>query len=141
MPLWLGVKSGKASALGACLDGLDQASARPMIKSELILRIAEQNPQLYERDVELVIRTILNQIADALVAGDRVEIRGLGVFSVRDRRSRSGRNPKSGQAVAVTEKRAIAFKPSTVMHVRLNPPEGSTNSKLKPTISGLSRHV
>ena len=53
-----------------------------MIKSELILRIAEQNPHLYEKEVEAVVNTILNRISDALVAGDRVELRGFGEFAV-----------------------------------------------------------
>lgn len=110
-----------------------------MKKPELILRIVEQNPQLYGRDVEMVVRTILDRIADALSAGDRVEIRGLGVFSVRDRRPRNGRNPKSGQAVAVMEKRAIAFKPSKIMHDRLNLSEGSARPEVKATVSRLSR--
>lgn len=110
-----------------------------MIRSELIARIAEQNPHLYAKDVETAVTTILYRMADALVAGDRVEIRGLGVLSVRDRRSREGRNPRTGQAVTVTEKRAVAFKPSKVMHARLNPSESSNVPKLKPIISKPSR--
>ena len=91
-----------------------------MIKSELILRIAEQNPHLYERDVEAVVNLILGRISDALVAGDRVELRGLGVFSLRTRNAREGRNPKTGAAVPIAEKRTVAFKTGKAMQARLN---------------------
>ena len=91
-----------------------------MIKSQLIARIAEQNPHLRERDVEAVVNTILMQISDALVAGDRVELRGFGVFTVKARNARTGRNPKTGEAVAVTDKLLPAFKPGRPMQVRLN---------------------
>jgi integration host factor subunit beta len=92
-----------------------------MIKSELILRLVEQNPHLYEREVEKVVNTILGQISAALVAGDRVELRGLGVFSVKTRNAREGRNPKTGAAVPIAEKKTVAFKPGKGMHARLNP--------------------
>lgn len=97
-----------------------------MIKSELILRIAEQNPHLYERDAEAIVNTILDRISDALVAGDRVELRGLGIFSLRARGAREGRNPKTGVAVPIAEKKTVAFKPGKGMHTRLNPSEVPT---------------
>jgi integration host factor subunit beta len=97
-----------------------------MIKSELILRIAEQNPHLYEKDAEAIVNTILGQISDALVAGDRVELRGLGTFSLRTRGARQGRNPKTGAAVPIEEKKTVAFKPGKGMQARLNPSEIST---------------
>lgn len=112
-----------------------------MIKSELIRRIAEQNPQFHGRDVEMVVNTILTRMADALVAGDRVEIRGLGVLSVRNRRSREGRNPRTGQALTVMEKQAVAFKTSKVMHARLNSSEGSDKAELEARVSDRSRHI
>jgi len=97
-----------------------------MIKSELILHIAEQNPHLHDRDAEAVVNTILSRIADALAAGDRVELRGLGIFSLRTRGARQGRNPKTGAAVPVEEKKTVAFKPGKGMQARLNPSEIST---------------
>lgn len=75
-----------------------------MIKSELTDIIAMRNPHLYHRDVEAIVDTVLDEIAEAMANGDRVEIRGFGIFSVRNRPSRSGRNPKTGEAVFVEEK-------------------------------------
>jgi integration host factor subunit beta len=72
-----------------------------MIKSELVLKIAEQNPHLYQRDVENIVNAILDTIADALARGDRVELRGFGAFSVKKRDARTGRNPRTGEAVSV----------------------------------------
>ena len=92
-----------------------------MIKSELVLRIAEQNPHLYEKDCEAVVNAILGKIADALAAGERVEIRGFGSFSVKDLRARQGRNPRTGESVAVKEKKAVAFRPGKEMKQRVNP--------------------
>jgi integration host factor subunit beta len=86
-----------------------------MVKSGLILRIAEQNPHLYEKDAEAIVNTILGQISDALVAGGRVELRGLGTFSLRTRGARQGRNPKTGAAVPIEEKKTVAFKPDKSM--------------------------
>jgi integration host factor subunit beta len=95
-----------------------------MLKSELIERIAEQNPHLYQRDVEIVVNTILGTITAALARGDRVELRGFGMFSAKKRNARTGRDPRNGEWVAVSEKRVPAFKPSQGMHGRLNPTEG-----------------
>ena len=95
-----------------------------MLKSELIERIAEQNPHLYERDVEIIVNTILGTITAALARGDRVELRGFGMFTVKRRHARTGRNPRNGERVAVPEKGALAFKPSQDMHRRLNPSDG-----------------
>jgi integration host factor subunit beta len=95
-----------------------------MLKSELIERIAEQNPHLYERDVEKIVNAILDTITTALARGDRVELRGFGMFAVKKRDARTGHNPRNGERVAVPEKRVPAFKPSQDMHRRLNPTEG-----------------
>ena len=95
-----------------------------MLKSELIERIAEQNPHLYQRDVEAIVNAILDTITRALARGDRVELRGLGVFTVKKRNARTGRNPRNGERVAVSEKVALAFKPGQDMHRRLDPTEG-----------------
>ena len=75
-----------------------------MIKSELVLKIAEQNPHLYQRDVEKIVNAILDTIADALARGDRVELRGFGAFSVKKRDARTGRNPRTGESVSISEK-------------------------------------
>ena len=67
-----------------------------MIKSELVHRISDQKPQLYGREAEKVVNTILDEIAAALACGDRVELRGFGVFAIKFRQARKGRNPRSG---------------------------------------------
>ena len=91
-----------------------------MIKSELVLKIAEQNPHLYQRDVENIVNAILDTIADALARGDRVELRGFGAFSVKKREARVGRNPRTGETVSVAEKVIPVFKTGKEMRVRLN---------------------
>jgi integration host factor subunit beta len=91
-----------------------------MIKSELVLKIAEQNPHLYQRDVENIVNAILDTIADALARGDRVELRGFGAFSVKKRDARTGRNPRTGEAVPVSEKVIPVFKTGKEMRLRLN---------------------
>ena len=90
-----------------------------MIRSELVLRLAELNPHLYERDCEAVVNAILARIVDALACGERVEIRGFGAFSVKDLRARQGRNPRTGESVAVKEKKPIQFKPGKEIRQRL----------------------
>ena len=67
-----------------------------MTKSELITYLAEENPHLYQRDVERIVTTVFDEIASALSQGDRVELRGFGAFSVKHRGSRVGRNPRTG---------------------------------------------
>ncbi|MGN7127641.1 integration host factor subunit beta [Methylorubrum thiocyanatum] len=101
-----------------------------MIKSELILRIAEQNPHLYARDVEAVVNTIFDTITAALERGDRVELRGFGAFSVKHREARQGRNPRSGAAVAVKVKTAPVFRPGKEMRLRL---QGETGGVAAPS--------
>ena len=91
-----------------------------MIKSELVLKIAEQNPHLYQRDVENMVDAILDEIVEALRRGDRVELRGFGAFSVKQREARVGRNPRTGTKVAVAEKVVPYFKSGKEMRVRLN---------------------
>jgi integration host factor subunit beta len=91
-----------------------------MIKSELIERIAAQNPHLYQRDVEVIVNAILDTITTALARGDRVELRGFGMFRVKRRNARTGRNPRDGSEVPVSEKVVPTFKTSRDMHRRLN---------------------
>jgi len=91
-----------------------------MIKSELIKRIASQNPHLYERDIEKVVNAILDEMVEALRRGDRVELRGFGAFSAKLRGARQGRNPKTGAAVTVGKKAIPYFKTGKDMRARLN---------------------
>jgi len=91
-----------------------------MIKSELVGRLAQRYPHLYHRDVERIVSTVLDGICDALAQGKRVELRGFGVFSVKVRASRTGRNPRTGQAVDVSEKRAPFFRTGKELRERLN---------------------
>lgn len=91
-----------------------------MTKSELILRIAELNPHLYQRDVERIVSAIFEEITLALARGDRVELRGFGAFSVKRRDSRIGRNPRTGAAVDVARKSIPFFKTGKQLRERLN---------------------
>jgi integration host factor subunit beta len=91
-----------------------------MTKSELILKIGELNPHLYQRDVERIVSTIFDEISAALARGDRVELRGFGAFSVKQRNARLGRNPRTGDAVAVERKAVPFFKTGKQLRDRLN---------------------
>ena len=91
-----------------------------MIRSELVRLIAESNPHLTIRDVERVVSTVFDQITAALADGRRVELRGFGAFSTRGRDARTGRNPRTGSAVAVAAKRVPYFKPGKELRERLN---------------------
>jgi len=82
--------------------------------------MAEQNPHLYQRDVERIISTILDEITSALTRGDRVELRGFGAFSVKKRNARIGRNPRTGESVAVDTKVVPYFKTGKELRQRLN---------------------
>ncbi len=91
-----------------------------MTKSELIQRLAERNPHLYLRDLEKIVETIFDEITGALAKGDRVELRGFGAFSVKEREARTGRNPRTGEAVHVEAKRLPFFKTGKALRERLN---------------------
>ena len=91
-----------------------------MIKSELVQTIANRNPHLYLRDVENIVNAILDQISEALAAGNRVELRGFGAFSVKNRPARIGRNPRTGESVTVDEKWVPTFKTGKELRDRLN---------------------
>ena len=97
-----------------------------MIKSELVQRIAARNPHLYQRDIENIIDAILGGVADALARGERVELRGFGAFSTRQRGARTGRNPRTGDEVRVIERFVPFFKTGKEIRQRLNraPAEG-----------------
>ena len=103
-----------------------------VIKSELVQRIAEKNPHLYQRDIEKVVNAVLNGITDALVRGDRVELRGFGAFSVKRRDARLGRNPRTGDHVDVVEKAVPFFKTGKEMRERLNPGDADTEAEEPP---------
>lgn len=91
-----------------------------MTKSELIARIAAANPHLYQRDVEKIITTIFEEITAALSRQDRVELRGFGAFSVKERAARVGRNPRTGDAVDVSAKYIPYFKTGKQLREKLN---------------------
>ena len=96
------------------------AKGAAVIKSELVASIAERNPHLYQRDVEHVINAVLEEVVSALSRGDRVELRDFGAFSVKNRRARIGRNPRTGEKVSVEEKFLPFFKPGKEMREKLN---------------------
>lgn len=91
-----------------------------MTKSELIQRLADKNPHLYMRDIEKIVETVLGEIGDAMIRGDRVELRGFGAFSVKSRAARVGRNPRTGESVSVTAKNMPFFKTGKELRDRLN---------------------
>lgn len=91
-----------------------------MTKSQLIQRIAELNPHLYQRDVERIVSTIFDEISAALADGNRVELRGFGAFSVKRRDARLGRNPRTGETVQVARKAVPFFKTGKKLREMLN---------------------
>lgn len=91
-----------------------------MIRSELIAKISEDNPHLFQRDVEKIVNTIFEEIVAAMSRGDRVELRGFGAFSVKQRDARTGRNPRTGESVEVDEKHVPFFKTGKLLRDRLN---------------------
>ena len=95
-----------------------------MIKSELIQKISAANPHLYHRDVERIVNVVFDEIVDALVRRDRVELRGFGAFTVKHRAARSGRNPRTGEQVPVDEKFVPFFKTGKELRDRLNKGKG-----------------
>lgn len=99
-----------------------------MVKSELIMRLAEMNPHLYQRDIERIVSTIFDEISNALARGDRVELRGFGAFSVKQRAARVARNPRTGEAVRVTEKHVPFFKTGKELRQSLNDGDDATES-------------
>lgn len=91
-----------------------------MIRSELIQKIAEENPHLFQRDVERIVTTVFEEIIGAMARGERVELRGFGAFSVKQRQARLGRNPRTGETVQVEEKHVPFFKTGKLLRDRLN---------------------
>lgn len=91
-----------------------------MVGSDLIDRIAVENPGLSQNDVEKIVETFFGAIMAQLNAGGRVELRGFGAFSVRSYNARAGRNPRTGETVPVEAKKRPHFKPGKQMLARLN---------------------
>ena len=91
-----------------------------MIRSELVQKLAESNPDLATRDIEAIVSTFFDEIISRLAANGRVELRGFGAFSTRPRDARTGRNPRTGEVVDVDAKRVPYFKPGKEMRQRLN---------------------
>ena len=100
--------------MSATLGGLS------MIRSELIQKIAAENTHLTQRDVEQIVGTVFSEIIEAMARGDRVELRGFGAFSVKVRDARTGRNPRTGEAVDVERKAVPFFKTGKLLRDRLN---------------------
>ena len=91
-----------------------------MIRSELVSKLAEENPGLSAREVDMIVTIFFDEIVDQLMAGGRIELRGFGAFSTRGRDARVGRNPRTGQAVNIPSKKVPYFKPGKEMRQRLN---------------------
>ena len=96
-----------------------------MTKSELIEKLAARQTQLSLKDVELVVKNIIEHMAQSLAKGDRIEIRGFGSFSLHYRAPRVGRNPKTGQSVQLEGKYVPHFKPGKELREKVN--EGIKN--------------
>lgn len=96
-----------------------------MTKSDLILRLAEKYPHLLQRDIERIVNTVFDEISNALARNSRVELRGFGAFSVKQREARQGRNPRTGATVSVAEKFVPFFKTGKQLRDRLNGIEGT----------------
>jgi integration host factor subunit beta len=91
-----------------------------MIRSELIQKLASEHPDLAAQDIEAIVTTFFDEITRRLAANGRVELRGFGAFSTRQRDARVGRNPRTGESVSVNAKRVPYFKPGKEMRERLN---------------------
>ncbi len=99
-----------------------------MTKSELIQRLNQKYPHLYQRDIEVLVNTILGEISEALSREDRVELRGFGAFSIRKREPRAARNPKNGEVVNIGERSAIYFRAGKELRERINGEASSAKS-------------
>ena len=91
-----------------------------MIRSELVQMLADENPGLAVKEIDRIVSIFFDEISQRLAEGGRVELRGFGAFSTRARDARTGRNPRTGETVAVDAKRVPYFKPGKEMRQRLN---------------------
>lgn len=117
-----------------------------MTKSELIERVSIQQPDMTVKDVELAVKTILEVMSQSLARGKRIEIRGFGGFSLHYRKSRKGRNPKTGQEVALEAKFVPHFKPGKELRDRVNEQmqkeiAASADAQPCPSGTGQSEHA
>lgn len=96
-----------------------------MTRSDLVEVLAQERNQLSERDVELAVKSMLERISNALASGERIEIRGFGSFSLHYREPRTGRNPKTGESVALPGRYAPHFKPGKELRERVNVATGA----------------
>jgi integration host factor, beta subunit len=101
-----------------------------LTKSELIERVAQKQTQLSQKDVELAVKTMLEEMSQALATGGRIEIRGFGSFSLHYRAPRLGRNPKTGESVDLTGKYVPHFKPGKELRDRVNGDSESDGSSV-----------
>jgi integration host factor subunit beta len=98
----------------------EELQANAMMKSELIERIARKQSHLAYKDVELAVKSMLEQMSNSLSSGERIEIRGFGSFSLHYRPPRAGRNPKTGGSVSLPGKHVPHFKPGKELRERVN---------------------
>lgn len=91
-----------------------------MTKSQLIAKLCKRFPHLYQRDVEVLVNTVFGEISESLSSGDRIELRGFGAFSVREREARTARNPKNGEKVSVGKRFAIYFRAGKELRENVN---------------------
>ena len=91
-----------------------------MIRSELVQKLCDDHPDLTGKEIERVVSSFFDSVIDQLQGGGRVELRGFGAFSTREREARKGRNPRTGDQVEVDAKRVPYFKPGKEMRERLN---------------------
>jgi integration host factor subunit beta len=108
--------------------GRGNPSGKGMIKSQLVARLVQRYPHLYHRDVERIVSTVLDEVCKALAEGNRVELRGFGAFSVKSRPARVGRNPRTGAAVSVQQKKAPFFRTGKELRERLNATSSAPSS-------------
>jgi len=94
-----------------------------MTKSELVEQLAEKNTWLTRKDSEMIVNLVFDSISDALKRGEKVEIRGFGSFTVRERGAREARNPKSGDVVKIPAKKTPFFKTGKELRERVNTKE------------------
>ncbi len=107
-----------------------------MTKSELIQALSSRQTHLASPDVELAVKSVIDQMADSLATGERIEVRGFGSFSLHFRPPRMGRNPKTGDVVALAGKYVPHFKPGKELRERVNATE-----KERVTASASTRKV
>lgn len=91
-----------------------------MTKSELIKLLSKKHPGLQKKEVTLLVEIVLREISNSLIRGNRVELRGFGAFSIRKRKPRKARNPKTNEVVYLDERSAVYFRAGKDLRERLN---------------------